>query len=687
LKFALVLLSIVSIGSNVTVAALSQCEKDLLSVAHLNYSSPKDSFYMMSYCGINIFVQEDQKHLTGDEGNYIGCHSIKSAHHCLIVRNPEMIHGLCVPLSCTEEMLPVAMDNLGSILHIPITFNVSVSMIHCGDHHHSLSHGGTVMLLFCILLILTVITATSFDILNSKKVQRLLTKHHELTHPLVDDEDVSRGTVQSQGASMLQEARKKTGPTDFSDEDEDLSFLERCLVAFSVRRNWAILMHRPPSRKYKALDGIRSISLIGVIIAHSANFTLMVGYTNPTDIYPPFGVAGKLSFILFIMVWGFAVDSFFFLSGFLSTLVISRKLDKGMNVVMLSIMGILHRFLRLTPTYAFVIAAFTSMGNSFGSGPFWWQMELLVKKCKSNWWTNILYINNFVPTVYDQQCLPWTWYLGNDFQFFVFGVLFMCACNKIRRLAEIILSVVILISIIISIYLIAHYDIAALDLTDGGLMQNYVYDKPYTRIPAYIVGMISVLYFMRLEKKAKQHGQRRRKVRHIFRFKRWFVAPMLMIAAIGVLVVIASFLHWDAHPPAVNTFNKTQNIFWLTFTRPCWAMAIAVITLLCITGQGGIVNTCLSWWFWVPVAQLTYSAYLIHPLIIRVIFFNRAQLFTYNNWLLLMNGVAFVILAYSAAIVLFCTIEMPFGTLEGLLIGGGKKRRKQVSTLRPKAEG
>merc|ERR1719273_1450754 len=172
------------------------------------------------------------------------------------------------------------------------------------------------------------------------------------------------------------------------------------------------------------------------------------------------------------------------------------------------------------------------------------------------------------------------------------------------------------------------------------------------------------------------------------KFKNAWVAPILMILSVGTLVGIASFLYWDVYPlKGVNNWNQAQNVMWLALTRPAWAMAIGVMVLLCITGQGGVVNSVLSWWFWVPIAQLTYSAYLIHPIIIRIVYFNRADLFVYNDSILLMNGVAFVGLAYMGAIVLFCTIEMPFGTLEGLVIGGGKKRRKQVSTCRPKAEG
>ena len=62
--------------------------------------------------------------------------------------------------------------------------------------------------------------------------------------------------------------------------------------------------------------------------------------------------------------------------------------------------------------------------------------------CRKNWWTNLLYVNNFVKTtkpvsyqptacdvIYIQetvsvyavcsQCVGWSWYLANDMQFYI----------------------------------------------------------------------------------------------------------------------------------------------------------------------------------------------------------------------------------------------------------------------------
>lgn len=52
--------------------------------------------------------------------------------------------------------------------------------------------------------------------------------------------------------------------------------------------------------------------------------------------------------------------------------------------------------LRLTPLYGIVILFVSTLLVHMGSGPFWMYMHEESAKCAQNWWTNILYINNFV---------------------------------------------------------------------------------------------------------------------------------------------------------------------------------------------------------------------------------------------------------------------------------------------------
>ena len=68
--------------------------------------------------------------------------------------------------------------------------------------------------------------------------------------------------------------------------------------------------------------------------------------------------------------------------------------------------------------YMFVLGAHITLVEYFGTGPFWYPVER--ERCSKSWWSNMLYINNFIHLTDDETCMGWTWYLANDFQFYLF---------------------------------------------------------------------------------------------------------------------------------------------------------------------------------------------------------------------------------------------------------------------------
>lgn len=53
----------------------------------------------------------------------------------------------------------------------------------------------------------------------------------------------------------------------------------------------------------------------------------------------------------------------------------------------------------MTPCYALVILFYASVFYKTGSGPLWDSFIGVERDaCRDYWWTNLLYINNYVPT-------------------------------------------------------------------------------------------------------------------------------------------------------------------------------------------------------------------------------------------------------------------------------------------------
>lgn len=88
-----------------------------------------------------------------------------------------------------------------------------------------------------------------------------------------------------------------------------------------------------------------------------------------------------------------SVDTFFVLSGMLAAVGIMKTLDKSkgkLNILMMYV----HRYIRLTPTYAIIVGVGATLLNYAGNNPKWKAIELEETLCRENWWTNLLYINN-----------------------------------------------------------------------------------------------------------------------------------------------------------------------------------------------------------------------------------------------------------------------------------------------------
>lgn len=87
-----------------------------------------------------------------------------------------------------------------------------------------------------------------------------------------------------------------------------------------------------------------------------------------------------------------------------------------------------YRVVRLTPAYAFVIGInelalrYTHDHTVFEPAMF----DHI--NCERYWWRNLLYINNFFPQ--KEMCMVWSWYMANDTQFYVIGVILLLISVK-----------------------------------------------------------------------------------------------------------------------------------------------------------------------------------------------------------------------------------------------------------------
>merc|ERR1711871_712120 len=117
-----------------------------------------------------------------------------------------------------------------------------------------------------------------------------------------------------------------------------------------------------------------------------------------------------------------SVDSFFFLGGFLFSLLTVKELQNRRGRFN-PISALVLRYLRLTPSLGFVMLVYYFIWPHLATGPFAPRFQDSVyRRCDVSWWSELTYVLNFIPFDSDKVCMGWTWYLGDDMIFFIVGI-------------------------------------------------------------------------------------------------------------------------------------------------------------------------------------------------------------------------------------------------------------------------
>ena len=119
----------------------------------------------------------------------------------------------------------------------------------------------------------------------------------------------------------------------------------------------------------------------------------------------------------------------------------------------------------------------------------WVKMYEAVASCRDYWWSNLLFINNFYPSEYDLQCLPWAWYLAVDMQLFIV-TLFLLILYLYNRKLGVAVTVFLTVTGTAITWAIVEWKKITLD-HHLNIQQDEIYVKPYTRMPTYMIGVLA----------------------------------------------------------------------------------------------------------------------------------------------------------------------------------------------------
>lgn len=391
-----------------------------------------------------------------------------------------------------------------------------------------------------------------------------------------------------------------------------------------------------PHKSTEALDGWRAIAMLLLFIFHA--------FYTVQEIIPfkLFATFYENTPWLMRWVWGGdrGVDIFFVLSGFLVAAMLMRDQCEGQWRAFYW-----RRLLRLLPVYYVMLLVYGLL-----SGPN-----------AHSLWANVLFVNNYLP--YEQGAMLWSWSLAVEVQFYLLAPWLVGLAQLLKR--PLVAYVGLLaIACLWRAWVIGHDAILLGAQPWQFLLDRYVfeyffanaYDNFGMRFGSLMIGVIAAHLYCRHHQQLLDLAGRR------------FISASLIASSIGLVGLLLFLPGWVYH----KTFaapDALQFVYLVTH-RYLFSLAVMALMLYSILPMGGVFRWLLAWLrmpLWRPIARLSYSAYLVHIVIIFAVFkanidsAHHAELVTGGYWL---NFVGCALLALVAtwviALVLYIFVEYPF---------------------------
>lgn len=433
------------------------------------------------------------------------------------------------------------------------------------------------------------------------------------------------------------------------------------LHCFSAKRNCETLLAIQEDAKdsLSCVHGIRVLTICWIVLMHvGSEFTIeRISYNKQTAVknsqrWEAQGLANGL----------FAVDSFFLMSGLLVAFTKMRQLDQNNGFFNIK-RFYFHRYIRLTPVYAAVIAFLAALWPRLGSGPDWYFLQRMSKGVRQRWWTNMLYINNYVATTELSMSNPLmgmieSWSLACDMQMFWISPLFIYPLWRWKKAGLLWTVVCLFVFLGYSTVVFFVHDLP-ISLTPLGRpseilrIDDYVHNhylETFCRIPTYLIGILLGWIL---------HNTKNRKVS----MNKCQAVTGWMIAALFALAVIYGMTPYldETTAPVINPFVRVS---YGALHHSAWAIAIGWIIFACTHGYGGFINQFLSWKLFLPISRLSYAAYLIHYNIIKAYASHLRKPFYFTECVYATTYFGILVITFAIAFVLSVVVEMPFLNLD-----------------------
>nr|CAI5849179.1 unnamed protein product [Callosobruchus analis] len=239
--------------------------------------------------------------------------------------------------------------------------------------------------------------------------------------------------------------------------------------------------------------------------------------------------------------------------------------------------SIIKRYVRLLPVLLVIVGLFATWFRQLPYGPLWFGICEEAERCRQNWWTNILFIQNYVNKYF--MCHIVSWYIGVEMQYYVFALVLVALLNKLGRS-----TIPYVISLLLALSIVGGYWHHYRHGYSSKLAANPedVYTLQFNKEPqwhdhfagfiANFSGSLAGLLFGYI---FYTFGRRQLFTKKIYEFAWW-------ILSVGALVTVVCL------PNVINVDHSTAtSAMWVAVTRPLFALGMGLLILGMSQGLGG----------------------------------------------------------------------------------------------------
>ncbi|CAJ0585636.1 unnamed protein product, partial [Mesorhabditis spiculigera] len=450
--------------------------------------------------------------------------------------------------------------------------------------------------------------------------------------------------------------------------DDVKTMSQKMLLCFSLKKNLkkATCYPKDPQSTITCMFGLRFLTMAWTLIGHS--FIFIQAYLGNVDEFKDEMV--NSFWRQWITNFTLSVDVFLTLGGTVLSYSWFRKWLKNTTEPEPSwnswgywFRFYQHRIIRLWPAYLYTLMAVTLRLSVTHWHPMWPPTDPAIQ-CPKYWWQNALFINSLT----QNRCMPWTWYIGTEFIFYVVSPIFLLSLRKSPKFGLLVCIITILASGILNVVTILQENFPPTqflwkqpEIFNPNFIQHHVqlYIKPQYRIAPYVIGILLGYYLANYQKGASKQPRSRS-----FVLGGWAMALLAMF--LSMYGLYPSLQGWD--------WGVYHTLYGATH-RVIFSLGLAWVLYACHTGIGGPVNALLSWYPMVPLANLSYSAYLFHMIpVVLTYLLVPFPIMNNSMWYIFAHCAVQLVISYVFAFICSTSVEYPAQNMERLLLYNTPKK-------------